>query len=150
MAKKEQAKVAKNKKAAEAEDDDEVEEVTEEEEVTEDDDDAEVEDAEESDDDDEEAEVTEKPAKSKKGGKGNPGNLVPREPVKVSEAVMKGQSKEIRALLKKREELQAAGDKKGLRKLRAELRKKGFRLSNLPGGKLEKKAKPDEETAEEE
>lgn len=101
----------------------------------------------------EEGDAEETPAKAttKKGGnkQGNPGNLVPREPVKVPSSVLKEQSKEVRELLKKREELQAAGDKKGLRKVRAALRKTGFRLSNLPGGQLQKKEKPAEETTEE-
>jgi hypothetical protein len=93
------------------------------------DDEEEIEEPEETEDgdDDEDDEP-----KSKKG-RGNPGNLTPREPVKVSKDVVAKQSEEIQKLLKRREKLLAAGDQKGLRKVRAALRKAGFRLSSHAG-----------------
>jgi hypothetical protein len=120
-------KVKQDKKKAKPvdEDEDEDEDVEEEDaevETEEDDEDSEEE-TEDSDDDDE---VTNKPSKKQKA-KG----LVPREPVKVPSEVLKAAPKEVRKLLKQREELQAKGDKKGLRKLRMQLRKAGFRLSDL-------------------
>ena len=78
----------------------------------------------------EESEGEDKPAKGKRG---NPGNLTPREPVKVPKGVVGGLSEEVQKLLRKREKLLAAGDQKGLRKIRAMLRKAGFRLSNYAG-----------------
>lgn len=119
------------RKRAQDEDEDEDED------VEEDEDDEEVEETdedeteEEEDEDSEEDDEDEKPAKAKGKGKGKGSGLVPREPVKVSKDVFKGQSKEVQKLLKQREELQAKGDKKGLRKLRMQLRAKGFRLSEL-------------------
>jgi hypothetical protein len=72
-------------------------------------------------------------APSGKKGRGNPGNLTPREPVSVSSKVFKAQTEEVQKLLKQRDKLLAAGDQKGLRKVRAMLRKAGFRLSNHAG-----------------
>lgn len=154
----------KNKKAAEAEDEEDEDEDTEEEEVEEEeDDDAEDEDEDDSDDEDEdeededEEEEEEKPKKGKKKGphpKGKvPKGLVPREPVKVPASVLKGASKEVKKLLAKREEAQAKGDKEALRKIRAALRKEGFRLSSIGGqsenaGAPKKKAKKDEDDDE--
>lgn len=68
-----------------------------------------------------------------KAKRGNPGNLTPREPVKVTKDVYAGQPEAVQKLLKQREKLLAAGDQKGLRKVRAALRKAGFRLSNFAG-----------------
>lgn len=87
---------------------------------------------------DEELEDTEDAEETEGGGapkakRGNPGNLTPREPVKVPKSAMSGASEEVQKLLKRREKLLAAGDQKGLRKVRAALRKAGFRLSNFAG-----------------
>jgi hypothetical protein len=81
----------------------------------------------------EEEETEEDEPKAKKGGRGNPGNLTPREPVAVPKKVVAGLTPEVQKLLKQREKLLAAGDQKGLRKLRAMLRKAGFRLSQYAG-----------------
>lgn len=79
---------------------------------------------------DDETEDEEDDDEPKSKGRGNPGNLTPREPVKVSKDIVSKQSEEVQKLLKRREKLLAAGDQKGLRKVRAALRKAGFRLSN--------------------
>lgn len=99
-----------------------------------DDDDDETEEAEEVEEADD-SEDADKPAKKNPVPKG----LVPREPVKVPKDVAAGASKEVKALLKQREELMAKGDKKGLRKIRMALRKQGFRLSNISGQPAPKK-----------
>jgi hypothetical protein len=112
----------KKKQADEDEDEDDADEDEEEVEEVETDDDDEA----ETDDDDSDDEVTNKPSKKQKA-KG----LVPREPTIVPAEVLKAAPKEVRKLLKQREELQAQGDKKGLRKIRMALRKAGFRLSDL-------------------
>jgi hypothetical protein len=104
--------------------DEEVDEEEEEDEEVEETDDEETEDDEED----------EAPAKGKKKtgkGSGKGSGLVPREPVSVPKAVYKAQPKEVQKLLVEREKLQAAGDKKGLRKIRMALRKLGFRLSQI-------------------
>jgi len=81
----------------------------------------------------EEEETDKEETPKKKDGRGNPGNLTPREPVKVPAKVTANVSDEVRKLLKQREKLLAAGDQKGLRKVRAALRKAGFRLSTYAG-----------------
>jgi len=86
----------------------------------------------EEDEEGEEEEGEDEP-KAKKSGRGNPGNLTPREPVQVPKKVVSGLSEEVQKLLRKREKLLAAGDQAGLRKLRAMLRKAGFRLSDYAG-----------------
>lgn len=124
----------KPKKQAQVEEDLELEDEEDEDDEVEEDDDEDVEEATEDEGEDEDEEEDEKPAKSKKKstkGKGASSGLVPREPVVVPSSVFKKQSPEIQKLLKMRDKLQASGDKKGLRKLRAELRKKGFKLSSL-------------------
>lgn len=68
-----------------------------------------------------------------KAKRGNPGNLTPREPVKVKKDVFSAQTEEVQKLLKKREKYLAEGDQKKLRKIRALLRKAGFRLSSYAG-----------------
>lgn len=85
------------------------------------------------DDDVEETEDSDDDAPVAKGNKGNKGNLVPREPISVPKDVVAGLSEEVRKLLKQREKLLAAGDQKGLRKVRMQLRKAGFRLSDHAG-----------------
>jgi hypothetical protein len=118
----------KNKKKQDEDDD-------EDEDADEDEDEEEVEETEDEEEVEEDEDEDEKPAKAKKGGKGGGkgSGLVPREPVTVPKDVLKAQPKEIQALLKQRDALQAAGDKKGLRKIRMQLRSKGFKLSELAG-----------------
>ena len=93
--------------------------------------------AEEPEEEDEDAEGEDEdgddePKAKKKGtGKGRGGHLVPREPTVVTKDILKAQKPEVQKLLKAREKAQAAGDKKALRKIRAGLRKEGFRLSKI-------------------
>lgn len=127
MAKK--TKQEKITKKSVDEDEDELEDEDEDEEVELEEDDADVE---EDGDEEEEAEAPKPKKKAAKGEKtGRGSGLVPREPVSIPKAVLKAQSPEVQTLLKTRDAQQAAGDKKGLRKTRAALRKAGFRLSNV-------------------
>ena len=122
----------KKKQAAteEVEDQDEDEEPEEEEVEEEEEEEPEDEEVDEEAEEEEEEEEEEKPAKKgKKGAK--KGNLVPRTPVAVPKDVLKNSDKEIRSLLKQRDEAIAKGDKAAQRKIRMALRKKGFRLSEL-------------------
>lgn len=127
MAKK--TKQEKITKKSQEEDEDELEEDEEDEEEVE----VEEDEVEEEDGEDEEEDDTPAPKKKvKKGEKSGKGSgLVPREPVSVNKEIFKKQTPEVQALLKQREAAQAAGDKKALRKIRAGLRKQGFRLSNV-------------------
>ena len=91
-------------------------------------DDVEDADDEDSEDGDSDARPSKK-GKAKKTGRGS--GLVPREPVAVSREIYKAQKPEVQKLLKAREKAQAANDKPALRKIRAALRKEGFRLSKV-------------------
>jgi hypothetical protein len=125
MAKKEQKKA---KPELELEDDDL------EEDEDEDEGDEEETEEDETEEEDEEEDEEEAPAKAKRKGppKGVvPPGLVPREPVKIPKGMLKTLDPAVQKLLSQREKLLAAGDKKGLRKIRMQLRKAGFRLSEI-------------------
>lgn len=66
--------------------------------------------------------------------------LKPMEPVKVPKAVFKGQSKEVKDLLTKLESIERSSAE--ARKVRKELRKLGFRLSDFRGELTSTKEKP--------
>lgn len=82
---------------------------------------------------DDEVEETDESDEVAPKAKGNKGNLVPREPIAVPKDVIAGLDENVRKLLKQRDKLLAAGDQKGLRKIRMQLRKAGFKLSNYAG-----------------
>jgi len=86
-----------------------------------------------------------------------PPGLKPKEAVKVPKDLFKKLPDEIKALLKKLNDARESGDKEAQRKVRMELRKKGFYLSNIEnGGKAPettekpKKAAPAKEEKDEE